>query len=180
MINQSIEKISYRVAMVTAGITHPIFGVLANQGSIPKPSVGTGTISTDHTDSYGGTLVTGNGVNFLNDPQVAGIGKIHGTVEVGDFIASNVNGQYLRRITKVWNDGLHLEIEAKFPSDLSASNLYVVKKHPFRLITVRCTGAGALLQEQAMALNEIFINGGSPIYYDCSASGAALDIQMNY
>jgi hypothetical protein len=173
------EKISYRIAMVTGGITHPVLGVLPMQGSLPVPFVGLGTVKTDPTDSYKGTLVTGTGVNFLNDPPPASKPNFYGSVNPGDYIACNAAGQFLRRITKVWNDGLHLEIEAAFPSSLN-SPFYIVKSSPFRLIIVKCVGAGALLQEQSMSLNEIFINGGSPITYDCSASGAALDIQANY
>lgn len=178
MLNQGVEKISYRVAMVQAGIIHPVLGSLPSQGSLPVPMIGTGTVATVNNDPNNGQLVIGTNTKFLNDTQVGSKTKFTGQVEPGDYIAVNVNGQFLRRITQVLSD-TRLMIEAPFPSSLNG-NFYIVKKHPYRLVVAKCVGTGAILQEQSISLNEIFINGGSPITYDCSAAGAALDIQMNY
>lgn len=173
------EKQTYRIYLNGAGITHPILGVIPSQGSIPFPMQGTGTVATVALDPTNGTLVTGTNTRFLSDPQTGSKTKFTGAVSPGDYIAVNVNGQFLRRITQVIDD-THLYIEAPFPSSLNG-NFYIVKRNPYKMIYAKSVGSGnAILLEQTFVAGETFLNGGAPITYDVTGASAAISFQIDY
>lgn len=173
------ETQTYRIYLGGAGITHPILGTIPSQGSFPKPMQGTGTVATVALDPTNGTLVTGTGTFFKNDPGPSSSTRFYGEVEPGDYIAVNANGQFIRRITQVIDD-THLKIEAPFPSSLNG-NFYIVKKNRYRMIYAKSVGSGnAILLEQTFVSGETFLNGGAPVTYDVTGSNAAISFQIDY
>ena len=184
MLNQKAnneEKISYRVECLQAGTTHPVLGAIPNAGCFPIPIQGTGTIITDNSDTttYGvGKLVTGTGTLFTQDGFASGGGASVSKVQPGDYIASSVSGAIIRRVMLVLDD-THLVLEAKFPSSYSG-NLYIVRRAFYKMIYAKSVGsATAKLQEVDFLVNETFLNGGSPVSYDCSTSGAQIMFQLD-
>jgi len=183
MLNQGIynaEAESYRLYLTGVGPTvHPVLGSFPSQGSLPIPQQGTGTVATVTLDPTNGTLVTGTGTFFTNDPQAGSKTKFTGQVEPGDYIAVNANGQFVRKITQV-KDDTHLVIEAPFPSSLNG-NFYIIKKNRYKMIYAKSTGtSNAILQEQTFVTGETFLNGGSPVTYDVTGSNSAISFQIDY
>jgi len=183
MLNQgalNAETETYRLYLAGAGPTiHPVLGSIPSQGSIPLPQQGTGTVATLNADPSLGTLVTGTNTLFLNDPQTGSKTKFTGQVEPGDYIAVNVNGQFLRRITQVISD-TRLIIEAAFPSSLNG-NFYIVKKNRYKMIYAKSVGTGnAILQEQTFVAGETFLNGGAPVTYDVTGASAGISFQIDF
>lgn len=175
MVNQTIfhdEVEVYRLALVPAGITHPILGVFANKGCIPAPVTKAGTISTDNTDSSGGLVVLGTGTKFISDTS---------TVAGSDFQKNrflvNSNG-ICRRIKEVNSDTMITLVNA-FPASLSGETVKLVTFKP-GMIRARSVGTvAAILQEQSFAINEEFIGGGSPLSYDVSAANTQIDVSIH-
>lgn len=177
MLNQKAnneEKFSFRVKVTSAGsTTHPVLGVIPNKGCFPIPVLGTGTISTTNTDATDpGLIVTGVGTLFQT-------GNARLKPQPGDYIASDSAGSTIRRIMEVRSDTV-IKIEAKFVTALTGATFYIVKKSFYKMIYAKSTGtADAILQEQGFAQGNTFLNGGSPVQYDASASNAAIEFQLD-
>lgn len=160
MLNQKAnneEKVSYRVVVVTGGITHPVLGAIPAKGCFPLPLTKTGTISTTNTDATKpGKTVLGVGTLFQSE------------IQVDDYLADS-NG-VLRRVVYIFSDTM-LEIEAKFPTQLSAAAVKISRKSNFKMIAAKSTGSvdATALQEQVFPVGETFLNGGSPVSYDVTA-----------
>lgn len=175
MLNQKAnneEKVSHRIVVTVAGSTvHPVLGTIPNKGCLPIPIQGTGTITTVNADTSGGKMVTGTGTAFIT-----GIEPIP---QVGDYLASDAAGSTVRRIMRIDSD-TRITLEAKFVTQLTAANLYIVRKSTYKMIYAKSTGtADAVLQEQPFIVAETFMNGGSPVSYDASAANNKISFQLD-
>lgn len=147
--------------------THPVLGTIPVKGCFPLPVTKTGTVSTDTAGTTVGLVVKGVGTLFLSE-----------NVEQGDFLA-NADG-IIRRITHV-DDNLTLRIQAKFPADLSAAAVKLVKKNSFRYILASSTGSAVpKLNEQNFAVNDKWFSDGAPVSYDVSTVSSEISFTLSY
>lgn len=163
---------TYRLVVGPAGDTvHPTLGTIPNKGVLPLATQLTGTISSLTADPSGGKLVIGVGTTFLGSPDKKGI------VEEGDFIYDPA--QFVaRRVNQVLSDS-RLVLFAKFPSQLVAVNLWIVKR-TFRKVYAKSTGTGIpKLLEQNFAVGDTFLNSGAPITYDASVVSSEISFELS-
>lgn len=159
-----------QATIIPGGITHPVLGALPETGCIPKPTTKTGTIDTD-TATSSGVKVAGTSTLFLTE------------LAQGDFLA-DADG-VVRRIKYIFSNTL-LEIDAKFPSDLSGAAVKHVPKNKYKRVFVQSTGTvAATLQEQSFAVGATFESGGEqfdgaqPFSYDVSTADTAITVQIS-
>lgn len=175
-MNQAVSDLeiaSYRVVVGNNTITtHPVLGAIPVKGCFPLPVTKTGTISTDNAGATVGLVVIGVGTQFkfqIDDKTYR--------VAVGDYLADS-NG-VVRRVTEVNSDTM-LKINAKFPSSLSAAALKVVKQNKYRWFTASSTGtAAAILNEQNFAINDKWLNDGTPFSYDVSTVNSEISFNIS-
>lgn len=170
MDNPQIQE-EFQVVLKPGGITHPVLGAFAETGSIPKPVVKTGTIETDNAGATAGVKVLGDGTLFTSE------------LEEGGFLA-DADG-VVRRIKFILSDTM-LELNAKFPTSLSAEDVNYIPKNKYKKIFAQSTGTvAATLQEQDFALNATFetpLDGGQgaqPISYDVSTADTQITVQIS-
>lgn len=166
-LHQEVE--TYRLVINPgANTVHPILGSFPQKGVIPLATVDSvnnpGTISTNSSGgAQDGTHIFGVGTTFTN------------YYNPGDYIT---DGSVWRKITRVNSDTL-MDIEAKFPTDLTAATPNKGKRQ-FTSIEARSTGsANAVLQEQAFVSLTQFDNGGAPISYDCTTASSQISFTLH-
>lgn len=176
MINQTLfhdETEIYRLAIPTAGVTHPILGNFLNKGCVPAPVTKAGTISTDNTDSSGGCVVLGVGTAFT---QADAITNNNSDYQIGRFL---VNATGICRRIKAVNSDTIITLVNPFPTSLASSAPKLVINKP-AMITAKSVGSvDAILQEQDFVIGESLVGGGSPLSYDVSAAGAQIDFSIH-
>ncbi len=170
MVNQTIfhdETEVFRLAIPTAGVTHPILGAFTSIGCVPAPVSKTGTCVTTNTDAtLPGCTVVGTGTQFQSDSDF----------QKGRFLVHPTLG-VARRIKEIISDTVII-LTAKFPSNYSGAPLLVTNKPA--MITAKSVGTvDAIMQEQDFVIGESFIGGGAPISYDVSATGAQIDFSIH-
>lgn len=171
MLNQNLvnnEQRVDRLKVSSAGTTaHPYLGSFPTVSCFPLPVAKTGTFSTDNASSTGGggKIVVGIGTLFLTE------------LNVGDFI---YNAGKLRRVKSIVSDTM-LNLEYAFPASLTTQVVSVPPRKHYKMITAKSVGtADALLQEQAFAQGEAIVEGGTPISYDVTTSGAAIEFTASF
>lgn len=159
-----------QVTLQPGGITHPILGAFGETGCIPKPTVKTGTITTD-TATSGGIIVAGTGTLFLSE------------LAQGDFLA-DADG-IVRRIKWIFSNTL-LEIDKKFPTDLTDEDVNHIPKNKYKKVFAQSTGTVAPeLQEQPFTVGATFESGGDqfdgaqPFSYDVSTVSSEITVQIS-
>lgn len=148
--------------------THPTLGTIPVKGSWPLPVTKTGTITTDNSGgapALAGKLVVGSGTLFKSE------------LNEGDYLSDAAGA--IRRIKFIYSD-IMLELDAKFPSSLSAAAVKLVKKNAYRSILVESTGtATATLNEQSFKQNSKMFDDGAPISYDVSTASSEIAVTLS-
>lgn len=160
------EQKSLRVVVGNNTVTtHPVLGSIPVKGTFPLAVTKTGTCTSDNAGSTAGLIVIGSSTLFLTE------------LSQGDYLTDG-NG-VIRRIKWIFSNTM-LELDAKFPSSLSAAAVKLVKKNAYRSILVESTGtATATLNEQSFKQNSKMFDDGAPISYDVSTASSEIAVTLS-
>jgi hypothetical protein len=162
MNGPNISNLVHKVERIVPGTTHPYLGSIPSKGTIPLAETLTGTIETDSSvGDTEGLIVLGTGTIFLTE------------LNIGDFLYDG--DAAIRKILYIFSDTM-LQIEEKFPADLSADPVLRPKNQFYKQIIAKSTGTvDAELQEAVFRVGEDVVLGGSPVAYDCSTANTLIE-----
>lgn len=161
MNGPNISNLVHKVERIVPGTTHPYLGAIPTKGTIPLAETLTGTISTDNAGTSAGLIVLGTDTIFLTE------------LNVGDFLYDG--DAAIRKILYIFSDTM-LQIEEKFPADLSDDDVLRPKNQFYKQIIAKSTGTvDAELQEAVFRVGEDVVLGGSPVAYDCSVGSTLIE-----
>jgi len=161
MNGPNVVNLVHKVERIVPGTTHPYLGSIPAKGTIPLAETLTGTIDTDNAGTSEGLIVMGTDTIFLTE------------LMPGDFLYDG--DAAVRKIRYIFSDTM-LELEEKFPADLSGDDVLRPKNMFYKQIIAKSTGTvDAELQEAVFRVGEDVVLGGSPVAYDCSTANTLIE-----